>query len=471
MNNSLSLQQSLKQQLTLSPQLIQTFEVLAMSTVELQERIRSEIEQNPALEIPSEKNISIEQMNQKVNSGSIVDDYSDKSSYGSDRYSNIRESSFYDQEKSDNNQMFIESALAKGESLQDHLLEQLGCTRLTDEEKELGNLIISNLDHNGFHRNEVTSLAPPQKIKKLLKVLSIIQKFDPIGVAAKDIRESLVLQASGEGLEGEDLEIFSAMVYEHLELLKGHKFKETAKKIGTQEHKVELLYNYLKTLNPYPASGFDDRETQYIIPDLTVKNKNGHLTLQLNTGNIPELIIDEQFTHLTDKEHKSPETKEANHYIKEAIKSASLLISSVSMRNETVRKIGLILLEEQYEFFLHGPKALKPLTYRNISTRLNLHETTISRAVMGKYIDTDWGIIPIKELFSSALSSRTSESGEVSKRAVKEMVENLIRNHKGPKPLSDQKISDILQEQGIKIARRTVSKYRKELKIESSYER
>jgi RNA polymerase sigma-54 factor len=441
-----------------------------MSTVELQEKIRTEIEQNPALEIPSEKNISIEQLSQRTNQGSIVDDYSDKSSYGSDKYSNIRQSTYYDQEKSDNNQLFIESALARGESLQEYLLRQLGCMVLSEEERELGTLIISNLDHNGFHRNEVTSLVPPQKRHKLLHVLSIVQSLDPIGIAAADIKESLVLQAKSEGLDKEELDILTKMIYENLELLKGHKFKEVAKKIGTGEKDIELLYQYLKSLNPYPASDFDDRETQYIIPDLTVKNKEGRLTLQLNTGTIPELIIDEQFSHLG--EHApSEESKEANHYIKEAIKSATLLISSVKMRNETVQKIGLILLEEQYEFFLHGPKALKPLTYRNISTRLNLHETTISRAVMGKYIDTDWGIIPIKELFSSALSSKASETGEVSKRAVKEMVGNLIKNHEGKKPLSDQKISDILQEQGITIARRTVSKYRKELHIESSYER
>ncbi len=470
MNNSLSLQQSLKQQLTLSPQLIQTFEVLAMSTVELQEKIRTEIEQNPALEIPSERNISIEQLSQRSNSGSIIDDYSDKSSYGSDRYSNIRQSTYFDQEKSDNNQMFIESALAKGESLQDHLLTQLGCMILSEEEQQLGTLIISNLDHNGFHKNEVTSLVSPDKKEKLLKVLSIIQTLDPVGIGAADIKESLVIQAKNEGLEKEELHILSQMIYNHLELLKGHKFKEVAKKLETSERKIEMLYQYLKTLNPYPASDFDDRETQYIIPDLTVKNKDGQLTLLLNTGTIPELIIDEQFSQLGKTDH-SPESKEASNYIKEAIKSASLLISSVKMRNETVKKIGLILLEEQYDFFLYGPKALKPLTYRNISTRLNLHETTISRAVMGKYIDTDWGIIPIKELFSSALSSKNSETGEVSKRAVKEMVGNLIKNHQGKKPLSDQKISDILQEQGIKIARRTVSKYRKELHIESSYER
>ncbi|NCB00580.1 MAG: RNA polymerase sigma-54 factor [Spirochaetia bacterium] len=465
MNTSLNLQQSLKQQLSLSPQLIQTFEVLAMSNLELQQKIRAEIEQNPALEIPNEKNISIERLAQRSEKGSIVDDYSDKSKFGSDY---TRLSSSYNQEASDNNQQFLEGALSSEESLQEYLLRQLGCMKLDEELYTLSHLIISNLNHNGFHNNELSSLAPISKKKELNKALLIVQSLDPPGIAVKDFRESLLLQAKIEGLNSTELFILEQLINDHLEKLRMGKFKEVSKIINEDEEQVELLYEYLKTLNPYPASQFDSRETQYIIPELRVKNVEGRLQLILNKGMIPELIIDENFSSLTGNKD-DPHYKETLSYIKEAIKSANQLISSIDMRNETIKKIGLLLLEEQYQFFLEGPKALKPLTYKDLATRLNLHETTISRAVISKYIDTDWGIIPIKELFSSALSTSASASGEISKTAVKEKVEEIIKNHTGDKPLSDQKISDILQNEGIKIARRTVNKYRKELNLDSSY--
>ena len=469
MNTSLHLQHSLKQQLTLSPQLIQTFEVLAMSNLELQQKIRNEIEQNPALEIPTERNISIERLAERTNKGSIVDDYSDRSSYGSD-YTSTRISSNYDSQASDNNQQFLEGALSSDLSLQQHLLTQLGCIPLTQEQYELGHLIISNLDHNGFHKNEVSSLAPSNKKKALASALSVVQSLDPPGIAVKDSFESLLLQAKLDRLIPSDYIILEQLINNHLVKLKNGKFKEVSNLVGTDEEQVELLYAYLKTLNPYPASSFDDRETQYIIPELRVKNVEGRLQLILNKGMVPELLIDENFTHLVQNKD-DPHYKETYQYIKESVKSANQLISSVQMRYETIKKIGILLLEEQYQFFIEGPKALKPLTYRDLATRLDLHETTISRAVISKYIDTDWGIIPIKDLFSSGLSSSTSDNGQISKTAVKEKVEEIIKNHTGKKALSDQKISDMLQNEGITIARRTVSKYRKELNIDSSYDR
>ena len=424
MDTSLNLQQSLKQQLTLSPQLIQTFEVLAMSNLELQQKIRNEIEQNPALEIPTERNLSIERLSEKSDKGSIIDDYSDKSSYGSD-YTSTRLSSNYDTQASDNNQQFLEGALSSGFSLQDHLLEQLGCITLSNEEYELGKLIISNLDHNGFHNNEVTSLVPNNKKRELNKVLHIVQSFDPAGIAVKDFRESLLLQAKLEHIIPSDYLILEKLICDHLVRLKNGKFKEVGNLIGEEEEQVELLYNYIKTLNPYPASQFDTRETQYIIPELRVKNIEGRLQLILNKGTVPELLIDENFSQLA-KNKDDPHYKETMQYIKESLKSANQLISSVSMRYETIKKIGLLLLEEQYQYFLKGPKALKPLTYKDLATRLDIHETTISRAVISKYIDTDWGIIPIKDLFSSALSSTSGDNGQISKTAVKEKVEEII---------------------------------------------
>ncbi len=470
MNNSLSLNQSLKQQLVLSPQLIQTLEVLAMNNIELHERIKGEIEQNPALVIPPERNLSIERLSSISSKGSVAEDLSDKSSYGSDKSMGIRTSGTFDQAASDNNKMFLEGALTSPESLQDHLLEQLGCLSIDEEKCELAKLIISNLDHNGFHRNQVDELVPSARRKKLHEALEVVQALDPSGIAVSDVRESLVLQAKHDGLKGEDLSIFTEMVLHHLENLKSGKFRQIAKTLHSDEEQIQMLYDYLRTLTPYPASAFDSGEIQYIVPELSVKRIDNTLKLHMNTGTLPELIIDEEFTALAE-EVGPDQKKETGTYIKEALRKAAQLQSSVQMRYDTIRKIGIILLEKQHSFFLEGPAKLKPLTYRDIAGEVGVHETTISRAVNGKYIDTDFGIFPMKELFSSSLQSSASSSGEVSKRAVKEMIDVIIRENTSGKALSDQKIANILQDRGISIARRTVNKYRKELQIDSSYER
>ncbi|MDD5077245.1 MAG: RNA polymerase sigma-54 factor, partial [Sphaerochaetaceae bacterium] len=180
------------------------------------------------------------------------------------------------------------------------------------------------------------------------------------------------------------------------------------------------------------------------------------------------LSIDSEFLEL-EINPKDTNYKETTSYINNAIRSANQLISQIHMRNETIKKIGLQLIKHQHEFFIKGPRYLKPLTYRTISEELSLHETTISRAVQGKYIDTDWGILPIKELFSSAIQTTIPGKEEVSKTAVMDLLKEIIETHTGDKPLSDQKLSDMLNERGIKIARRTVSKYRQALNIDSSY--
>jgi len=460
---------TLKQQLTLSPQLIQTFEILAMSALELQQKIKTEIEQNPALEIPTERSLSIERIAAAESAKRADDDYGDSSPSFYER-SNVRLSHVYNQEAADNNQMFIEGALSRSESLQEHLMRQLGCLKLTETEQELGRLIISNLDYNGFHKNPVESLVKAPQLAALQAMLAVVQSLDPIGIAATDFRHSLVLQAQYDNIEAADLQLFSTLVYDYLEQLRLNKTKEVAKALDVDEQKVQTLYHYLKTLNPYPGLQYDNRETQYIIPDLFVRKVNGHLQLRLNTEHVPTLTIDPQFVSL-ELGGKQEEQKKTASYINNAVHSATQLISQIEMRNETIKKIGLQLLKFQHEFFFLGPRYLRPLTYRQIAEELSLHETTISRAVQGKYIDTDWGILPIKELFSSALQRLNPHQQDVSKTAVKEMVRSIIEQDTKEKPLSDQKIADMLGEKGIKIARRTVAKYRNELKIDSSYER
>jgi RNA polymerase sigma-54 factor len=469
-NTSVGLNQSLKQQLSLSPQLIQTFEILAMSTLELQQKIRNEIEMNPALEIPNERVVSLERISEKENN-SHDDGYGDSTVYDPDRYSSsIRESSHYDQEAADRNQMYLEGALAKSESLQEYLLRQLGCLKLNESQLEMGTLIISNLDHNGFHQQPPESLVKPNQKELLSSMIPVVQSLDPPGIAATDFRESLILQAKFDRLLDVDLKNFSLLVKNHLEQMRQGKTKEVAKALDIPEIDLTVLYDYLKTLNPFPGLQYSDQEIQYAIPDLIVRKIDGRLQLRLNSENIPTLTLDPEFSQLTTDPRDSA-YKETVSYINNAVKSANLLISQIQMRSETMKKIGIELIKFQHDFFIRGPRYLKPLTYRMIAEDLSMHETTISRAVQGKYIDTDWGILPIKQLFSSAIQTTDPGGEDLSKRAVMDIMQEIIEGHTGGKPLSDQKIADLLAEKGIKIARRTVSKYRLSLNIDSSYVR
>lgn len=457
METSLGLTQSLKQQLTLSPQLIQSFEILAMSTLELQQKIKTEIETNPALEIPDERSVSLERLSERQNAR-VDDDYGDS----------VRLSSYYDEEAADRNARFIDGALSKSETLQEHLLRQLGCLKLDTKQMELGELLISNLDENGFHRQDPLSLIPESKQGQLLAMLALIQELDPPGIGAKDFRESLILQAKADNLAADELKTFSLLVENHLEQMRSNKNKEVSKALNISEEELATLYHYLRTLNPHPGLQYSAAEIQVVIPDLFVHMHEGKLLLRLNDEALPILTIDKDFLRLQ-KEGREGISKEDSSYINNVVKSANLLISQISMRSETIKKIGLQLVKHQYQFFLKGPRFLKPLTYRTLAEELSLHETTISRAVQGKYIDTDWGILPIKELFSSAVQTTGLAGKELSKRAVMDILQEIIESNTSDKPLSDQKLADLLNERGIKIARRTVSKYRNELNIDSSY--
>ncbi|MDD3903772.1 MAG: RNA polymerase factor sigma-54, partial [Sphaerochaeta sp.] len=300
----------------------------------------------------------------------------------------------------------------------------------------------------------------------LEKMLSIIQGFDPAGVGAKDWRESLILQAKARKVSGEELEIFKALVNENLELMRANKQTQVAKNLGIDIEELDALYAFLKTLTPYPGQGFASGPEQFVIPDMSIKQIEGELVLQMNNSSLPDIHINSDFEALAQEMGESEEAKQAHAYIQQQIKNANSLIFQVQIRNQTLYKVGQVLAEYQKEFFLSGPQFLKPLTQKTVADKIGVHETTISRISTAKWIDTDWGIIPVKKLFSNAVGE---EGGEVSKNAAKEVIHQILVEHQGEKALSDQKISDLLKERGISVARRTVAKYRNELNIDPSF--
>ena len=454
---ALSLSLSQKQQLKLSPQLLQSFELMALPLAELQQKIKAEIETNPALEIPSGREASFEVFAARTkDTERPSDSYSDSSSYGSDR-------SGYDTEASDRQQSFMENALSEEETLQEHLLSQLGCETLSEEEYEVGMLLITNLNSNGFHVQEPLGLLKKEQKPLFEPMLDKIHHFDPPGIGVKDWRESLILQARLKGMEGDELQTFSLLVHDNLELMRANKQAQVAKTLGIELEELEELYSFLKTLTPYPGQSFASGPELYVIPDISIRKVDGELLLRMNSSSLPDLRINSEFEAFS-LEKEIP--KETQSYIQDQLKRANSLMFQVQLRNQTLYKVGQVLAEKQKEFFLSGPQYIKPLTQKTVADQIGVHETTVSRISTAKWIDTDWGIIPIKRLFSSAVGD---EGEQVSKQAAKEIIQQILEEHQGKKALSDQKISDLLKERGITVARRTVAKYRNELNIDPSF--
>ena len=449
-----------RQQLKLNVQMLQSLEMMTLPLSELRAKIEDEAEKNPTLSLSENESNSMsyeEYASKYQSSDRVKDDYSDSAAYGSDL--------------SDSHQAWLEGAVADEETLEDHLNMQLGCVKCSAEVRHVAEVIISSLDSNGFFTKAPQTLLKESEKPYLEEALNILHSLDPSGIACANSRESLIIQAENLGIKGEERNSFIKLVNNELEKMRAGKYAEVEKDLKIDEEELMALYSFLKTLTPFPGAKFKSGYENYIIPDLSIKKEDGKLVLRVNTSELPILSVDPEYKEMLKEcsASKQKDEKEAAKYLKGEIQSAESLINQVNMRNTTLEKTGQVLLAKQKAFFLFGPQSLKPLTLKQVADEIGVHETTISRITSGKYIDTDYGILPLKTLFAAAIQSKGDEEG-ISRNAVKDMVKEIIESNSG-KPLSDQKISDMLKEKGITCARRTVSKYRKELDIDSSFVR
>ena len=461
MDATLNLNQSLRTEQTLSPQMLQSLALLPMPILELKAHIQAEIESNPALEIPdSEYDISQFEPEKEKTLDDRMDD-ADSADYES--------LSYYDEEASDRKQMMIENTSAPGETLKEHLMAQLGEADIPDRIAEAGEMLISNLDQNGFFILSLENLFEDTDFTQdeINGAVSTVQGFDPAGICVSDFRASLILQAKMSGMVEQDLQIFSQIVNEHMEKLKAGKFKEVALALRIPEEDLQTFFSILKGLTPYPGQNYSSDGITHIEPDFSIHSKNGNLVLELNRGDIPNLEIAHGFEVLGDG-LSGKEAKEANTYIRDAVRQAKTLINQVKLRFQTLYKAAVALMEIQRDFFLKGPRYLKTMTLKDIAERIGVHETTMSRLAQSKWVDTDWGLYQLKYFFSQGVPTTSGSQESVSRNVVKDMIAEIISENGA---LSDQKISDLLLSRGVKCARRTVSKYRGELNIDSSYSR
>ncbi|MBQ3316319.1 MAG: RNA polymerase factor sigma-54 [Spirochaetales bacterium] len=465
MDNMIGLSQSLKTEQTLSPQMLQSLALLPMPILELKAHIQAEIESNPALEIPdSEYDMKMSAPGTEKSMDDRMDD-ADSSFYEDASYT----STYADPEASDRKQMMIENSSAPGETLKEHLMAQLGEVPTSERIRTIAETLISNLDQNGFYMLSLDALFEDSDYtqEEISEAVDLVQGFDPAGVCVQDFRQSLILQAKLSGMADEDLGIFSALVNDHLEKLKGGKFKEVASALRISEEDLQTFYSILRSLTPYPGQNYSADSISAVEPDFSIRSSNGTLVLEINRGDIPNLEITPGFESMAD-DLSGAEAKETASYIRDSVRQARNLINQVNLRFQTLYKAAAAIMEYQSEFFLKGPRYLKTMTLKDIAEKIGVHETTMSRLAQSKWVDTDWGLFQLKYFFTQGVSTTSGDQASVSRNVVKDMIAEIISENGA---LSDQKISDMLLSRGIKCARRTVGKYRSELNIDSSYSR
>ena len=465
----LGLTQSLKQEQTLSPQMLQSLALLPMPILELKEHIQKEIEANPALEIPEQE--FSEPSLQQTEPNNYDEGFDDADSSYYEGYDSPSDS-YYSadaEEASDRANQMLENTSEQNKPLKEYLLEQLGEVPVSEDVKGAAAMLISNLDENGFFILTLQELFEDTNYSNevINQAIKTVQGFDPSGVGVEDFRQSLILQAKNLGMAESDLEIFTKLVNNELEKINAGKLKEVSSSLRISEEDLQSFISILKALTPYPGRNYSSDADTYIAPDFAIHNKNGVLTLEINKGDIPELKLSEEFCTLS-KNLQGTDAKATSKWINEKVKEANLLIDQVNLRFKTLSNAALALMDLQKDFFFKGPRFLKTMKLKDIAERIGVHETTMSRLAQSKYVETDWGIFPLKYFFSQGVSSTNSSSETVSRNVVKDMVKEIIQENNS---LSDQKIADLLKEKGVDCARRTVNKYRKELNIDSSYQR
>jgi len=442
------------QKLKMSPQLFQAIKIMAMPIQELRTAIREEIEQNPALEILEDRSAdSYDEVAAERDEESYFEDTSDPGFLSRM------------QPDSDAKRKFMEGTLTRPETLSDHLLWQLRLQPLAPDWYRVGELLIQNLDDNGFHRDPPETLVRKEELPLLHKMKSVIQTFDPPGVCTADYTEALLVQAR---LDPEAHPLAASLIELYLVQLEKGKIREVAKAVGVKEKEVMETVEYIKSLEPIPGRNFFREEPKYVVPDIRLKIAEGEFVIVLNDEEIPVLGINPFFNRLKDDDARKKE-KELKTFVTAKIGEAKWFIRSIKQRNETLIKVCRAIVEFQREFFRKGPQYLVPLTLKDISSEIGVHEATVSRITTAKYIQTEWGIFELKYFFTNSISGMGASGSRFSKEGVKQIIKEMIQ--KEQRNLSDNEIVDILANRGIKIARRTVSKYRSELGILSSFDR
>jgi len=460
------LQQSQTQRLMLTQKMQQAIQILQLSGLELEQFVQQELETNPVLEqLPPEreKPLAEEKTDSSPNDesgqfddGSFdLDSYTNKlTDYHTEGTDFSRNSDLADWRQ------YYENSITKEESLRSRLMSQLNLAAKNDQARTIGERIIGDIDNRGYFTGDPNEIAAELNVpaSEVERVLFMMQRFEPTGVCARDVIECLLLQIEAEYPDEPQLR---TLVEEYLEELERRQIPKIAKAMNVTPERVEQLRAMLATLNPWPGHEFADQPTQYVTPDVIVeKNEDEEYVVYLSDDASPHLRINDEYKVLA-KQKTMPKTDK--QYLREKVESAKWLIRNIEQRKQTILRIAQAIVQVQEEFMDKGQEFLKPLTLQEIADKVGVHEATVSRTTRGKFMQTPQGLFEMKYFFSPGLKKDGGEA-EASK-AVMSMIQKIVDEENKAKPLSDQKISNLLKERGINIARRTVTKYREALGI------
>lgn len=441
------------QKLSMTPELIQAIQILQYNNQELNEYIDKELLENPILESEyhkeSDTEIDIDSLrDQLIQADENVEAYKQWESHStSDEYS-------------------YENFVAFNYTLTEFLIEQLHFSSLKGQDAEIGRYIIENIDDNGYlsmSLEEICSVLDVD-LDSCERVLDLIHTFEPSGVGARDLNECLIIQLASLGELTDEIEF---IISNRLKDLADNKYALISKDMGISIAEVQGIADLIRTLEPKPGRGFDsDNSIKYIIPDIYVEETNGEYVVSANDGSTPSLHISSYYNSLTE-EAKSD--KELSNYLNNRFNSAMWLMKSIEQRKKTIYNVASAIVQFQNDFFAKGERFLKPLTLKQIAETVGVHESTVSRAINGKYMQCPRGVFELKYFFTGGILNE--DGSGVSSNSIKSMIKEFVDAEDDKKPLSDSKISEMLHEKGIDISRRTVAKYRDDIGILPSSKR
>jgi RNA polymerase sigma-54 factor len=488
------------QQLTMTPQLQQAIRLLQLSTLDLQQEIQEALDSNPMLErqedaedydSPDTLAEHGDQSATNATSDSYQESY-DRASANEEggsledgdwheripselpvdtAWEDIYQTSASSLPSSDDDEWDFTTRTSTGESLQSHLLWQLNLAPMSDTDRLIAVTLIDSISSDGYLEaslEEILASLDPElgiELDELEMVLRRIQQFEPAGVAARDLSESLLLQLRQLPTDTPWLEEAQRLAKDYLDLLGNRDFTQLMRRMKLKEEELRPVIELIQSLNPRPGSQIEASEPEYVVPDVIVRKHNDRWLVELNQEAVPRLRINPHYAGFIRRADASAD----NTFMRNQLQEARWFIKSLQSRNETLMKVSTQIVEHQRGFLDYGEEAMKPLVLHDIAEAVGMHESTISRVTTQKYMHTPRGIYELKYFFSSHVS--TAEGGECSSTAIRAIIKKLVAAENPKKPLSDSKIAGLLEEQGIQVARRTVAKYRESLSIAPSSER
>ncbi|MDP3703161.1 MAG: RNA polymerase factor sigma-54 [Candidatus Omnitrophota bacterium] len=456
---ALQAKQTIQQRLMLAPNVTLALEVLRMPTMELQAYLQQQAEENPLLEVDESQDEEQEEALAETNGA----EESPVATLDEEWLSHWNQGGADEEEEGENRKM--EQRLVRPQSLHESLRMQLGCQPLSEEQRRLGETIINHLDEHGYLEGTLEELAAELAVAlpQTEAALKIVQRFDPLGVGARNLRECLMIQLEQTDACGS---LAYQILKDHFQLFVQHRCSAIASDLNVSVAAVEEACGCLKRLNPKPGRIFSGDLPPSIVPDLIITRRERHYDVDLNDQGMPRVGINRSY-HRMLKDPNTPE--EAKEFLLKKFRQANWIVKAIDERNATLMAIGRCLISLQRDFVEQGPKALKPLTQASVASLIGRHASTVSRAIAGKSIDTPYGVFRLEQLFASSVSQGKDSNGDahddVSDATIKSEIEHLVTEEDVRRPLSDEALAQRLAQRNITVARRTIAKYRTSLRI------